>query len=87
MSLGLGIHPLAAQICVLRIQCGGYGTDYGIREAAYIMYDGLNQVEALEQVFRPLYEYVDGIVLPSEKQRWTNVLERFREVAWWIYPN
>jgi hypothetical protein len=51
------------------------------------MYDGLNREEAFEQVFKPLHSYVDGIVLPSEKERWTNVLERFREVAWWIYPN
>ena len=87
MSLGLGIHPLAVEICLRRIQCDGYGTDYGIREAAYGMYDGLTREEAFEQVFRPLHSYVDGIVLPSEKERWTNVVERFREVAWWIYPN
>jgi len=87
MSLGLGVPAITRDIYLEWILSGKYGTDEGLYEVAYSMYNGLTREEAFEQVFKPLHSYVDDIVLPSEKKGWTNVLERFREVAWWIYPN
>jgi hypothetical protein len=88
MSLGLGANPVAIDICIERLfYLGGYNTNESIYHAAYTMYNGLTQEQAFEQLFQPLEIYVNGLVLPSEKEEWTTVLNIFREVAWQVFPN